>query len=42
MEMKIYLHDAAHMPKMAATPILVKTLQKSSLPGLVDRFLEIW
>ena len=28
--MKIYKHDAGHMTKMAATPFMVKTLQKSS------------
>ena len=41
MELKIYKHDAAHMTKVAATPILVKALQKSSLPGPVFRFPSI-
>ena len=30
MEMKIYLHDAGHMTKMAAMPIYGKTPSKSS------------
>ena len=37
-EMKIWLHDAGHMTKMAAMPIYGKTLQKSSSPEAVDRF----
>ena len=41
-EMKIYLHDAGHMTKMAAMPIYGKNLQKSSSPepaGQISRNL---
>ena len=37
-EIKIRLHDASHMTKMAATPIYGKTLQKPSTPELADQF----
>ena len=35
---KYYINGPGHMTKMAAMPILVKTLQKSSSPEPVGRF----
>ena len=37
---KVYINGPGHMTKMAATPIYVKTLQKSSSPEPAGRFLR--
>ena len=34
----MYVNNPGHMTKMATMPIMVKTIQKSFSPELVDRF----
>ena len=40
--MKMSLHDAGQMTKMAAMPIYGKTLQKSSSTEPAGRFSQTW